>query len=167
MDNLQSLPCLPFQPRGGWRNFNDSFARNFKPGCPPVSAIQDPTVITSPDDWVYNGQLAVSSTWTVTIKTLTWRISELLADSAFQGRFAGGTWIHGYLGTYDYHRVHTPVGGIVVEAGTIMVQHYARSKRGRSTTGKTSTMTTYSSNRSRSTKTGEVPAQISRFRSIK
>lgn len=37
-------------PHGGWRTFNQFFARNFKPGLRPVAAVSDPHVIVSPAD---------------------------------------------------------------------------------------------------------------------
>ena len=73
------------------------------------------------------------------IKSLTWRIGELLEGlgNATQGegkgdkdevvrRFEGGCWIHGYLGTADYHRVHAPCAGVVREKRDVMGQHYAQ-----------------------------------------
>ncbi|MCJ1282461.1 hypothetical protein MMC26_001784 [Xylographa opegraphella] len=128
LETFKSTPTFHFndylEPRGGWRTFNDFFARHVKPGYRPIA--DHPAAISSPADWTYNGQFAISPTATVTLKTLTWRISELLADSPYSERFAGGTWIHGYLGTNDYHRVHAPLGGRVLEARAILGQHYAQ-----------------------------------------
>ncbi len=38
------------EPCGGWKTYNEFFARSCKPGYPPVAAIEDSTVITSPAD---------------------------------------------------------------------------------------------------------------------
>ena len=43
------------EPRGGWRTFNQFFARLFKPGYRPVAAIADQTVIVSPADSTFDG----------------------------------------------------------------------------------------------------------------
>ena len=48
-----------------------------------------------------------------------------MADSPFKDCFHGGTWIHGWLGQSDYHCIHAPVGGKVVEAQVMSGQHYA------------------------------------------
>ena len=114
------------EPEGGWRTFNEFFARKFKPGRRPVSNITNPNIICSPADWTYNGELKICLDSTVTIKTLAWKISELLSDSPYKDRFKGGQWISGYLGPYDYHRVHAPVGGVVVEARIIAGQQYVQ-----------------------------------------
>lgn len=112
-------------PRGGWRTFNEFFARHFKPGYRPITAIEDPSVIVSPVDFAFGEQLEISPLSTMTAKGLTWSINELMADSPFSDLFHGGTWMHGFISESDYHRVHAPVGGKVIEARVISGQHYA------------------------------------------
>ena len=112
-------------PRGGWRSFNEFFARHYKPGYRPIAAIEDSSVIVSPADFTFSGQLDISPSSTITAKGITWTINELMGDSPFKDRFKGGTWMHGYNATSDYHRIHTPVGGRVVETRIMSGQHYA------------------------------------------
>lgn len=45
-------------------------------------------------------------------------------SETYSSRFGGGTWMHMYLGPSDYHRVHAPVGGTIVESRIIPGQHY-------------------------------------------
>ena len=112
-------------PRGGWRSFNEFFARHTKPGYRPIAAVEASSVIVSPADFKFHGQLEISPSSTLTAKGITWNISELMADSPFTEFFQGGTWMHGWLGESDYHRIHAPVGGKVVEARVMSGQHYA------------------------------------------
>lgn len=107
------------RPRGGWRSYNDMFARVCKPGTRPVAAITDPTVIVSPADSVFCGQWEIREDSEVTLKGLHWKISELLEGSPYKDRFKGGYFTHMFLNTPDYHRQHAPVGGTIVEARTI------------------------------------------------
>ena len=107
------------EPRGGWRDFNDWFARSVKPGYRPIAAISDPTVITSPADSTFGGQWEIRSDSGVTIKGLHWNISELLKDCPYSNAFDGGIFMHSFLGPNDYHRQHCPVGGKVVWAKNI------------------------------------------------
>ena len=107
------------EPRGGWRDFNDFFARSVKPGYRPIAAISDPNVIVSPADSTYGGQWEIRSDTGVTIKGLHWDISELLKDCPYQKEFDGGLFIHSFLGPQDYHREHCPVGGKVLWAKNI------------------------------------------------
>ena len=82
------------EPRGGWRDFNDFFARSLKPGLRPIAAISDPKVIVSPADSTYGGQWEIRSDTGVTIKGLHWEIAELLADCPYRDDFKGGLFIH-------------------------------------------------------------------------
>ncbi len=108
------------EPRGGWKTYNEFFARSCKPGARPVAAIEDSTVITSPADSTFDGSWEVRDDDTIEIKGIHWKISELLEGSPYKDRFKGGTWMHAFLGPSDYHRQHAPVGGRVLEARDIM-----------------------------------------------
>ena len=112
-------------PHGGWRTFNQFFARNFKPGLRPVAAVCDPHVIVSPADSTFAGQWEIRADSHVTVKNLHWSIDELMEGSPFRGRFVNGLFMHAFLGPADYHRQHAPVGGTVLEARVIPGQVYA------------------------------------------
>ncbi|MDE6486914.1 MAG: phosphatidylserine decarboxylase [Muribaculaceae bacterium] len=103
-------------PKGGWKTFNQFFARNVKPGYRPIAAVTDDHVIVSPADSTNDGQWEVNADSRVNIKGLQWSIEELLEGSDYKDDFAGGIWIHQFLNTTDYHRQHAPVGGKVIEA---------------------------------------------------
>ena len=107
------------RPRGGWKTYNQLFARRTKPGYRPIAAIGDPTVITSPADSTFDGQWEINSNSHVDIKGLDWKIEELLEGSPYAGEFAGGIWTHSFLNTTDYHRQHAPVMGKILEARII------------------------------------------------
>lgn len=111
-------------PHGGWKTFNQFFARNFKPGLRPVAAITDPKVIVSPADATFAGRWEIRTDSEVTVKDLHWSIGELLEGSPYKDRFINGLFMHAYLGPNDYHRQHAPVGGTVVEARVIPGQVY-------------------------------------------
>lgn len=112
------------RPHGGWKSFNQIFARNFKPGLRPVAAISDQTVIVSPADSTFDGQWEIREDSHVTVKGLHWRISELLEGSPYKDRFRNGQFMHSFLSPADYHRQHAPVGGRVLEARVIPGQVY-------------------------------------------
>lgn len=112
------------EPRGGWRTFNEMFARSFKPGHRPIAAIADPTVIVSAADSTFQGQWEIDANACITVKGISWKISELLEGSPYKDSFSNGTFMHAFLGANDYHRVHTPLNGTVVEARVISGQIY-------------------------------------------
>ncbi len=131
LDSLATFRSSPnynmseyLEPRGGWRTFNDFFARSCKPGYRPVAAVCDQTVIVSPADSVFDGQWEIRADSHITLKGLHWQISELMEGSPYLDRFRNGIFMHAFLGPTDYHRLHAPVGGTVREARVIPGQVY-------------------------------------------
>lgn len=111
-------------PEGGWKTFNQLFARRTKPGYRPIAAINDDHVIVSPADSTNAGQWEINGKGQVDIKGLEWNIEELLEGSKYKDDFKGGIWIHQFLNTTDYHRQHAPVGGKVIEARVLQGTAY-------------------------------------------
>jgi phosphatidylserine decarboxylase len=112
------------RPHGGWRTFNQIFARHFKPGYRPIAAISDQSVIVMPADSTFAGQWEIRKDSNVTVKNLNWKICELLEGSPYKDRFENGLFMHSFLSPTDYHRQHAPVGGKVLEARVIQGQVY-------------------------------------------
>lgn len=110
-------------PEGGWKTFNDFFARKIKPELRPIAPdTNDSVVIVSPADCSYDGQWPIDERADVTtfsVKGVPWSISQLLEDTTHGPSFAGGIFTHSFLGPQDYHRQHAPVSGRVVEAKII------------------------------------------------
>lgn len=111
----------------------------------PIASPEDDTVVVSPADFTFGGQWPIGPDGTVILdapisvpshttrkrilrphrgpgvavtKGIPWAISELLgpAGPEYASQFDGGTFIHGFLSTHDYHRQHAPVSGPVVFA---------------------------------------------------
>ena len=112
------------KPHGGWRTFNQFFARHFKPGYRPVAAVCDQSIIVMPADSTFGGQWEIRKDSHVTVKNLNWKVSELLEGSPYKERFENGLFMHSYLSPLDYHRQHAPVGGKILEARVIQGQVY-------------------------------------------
>lgn len=112
------------RPHGGWRSFNQIFARHFKPGYRPIAAVSDQSVIVMPADSTFAGQWEIRKDSNVTVKNLNWKVTELLEGSPYKERFENGLFMHSYLSPTDYHRQHAPVGGKVLEARVIQGQVY-------------------------------------------
>jgi len=112
------------RPHGGWRSFNQIFARHFKPGYRPIAAVSDQTIVVMPADSTFGGQWEIRKDSNVTVKNLNWKVSELMEGSPYKDRFENGLFMHSYLSPTDYHRQHAPVGGKVLEARVIQGQVY-------------------------------------------
>lgn len=114
----------------GWLTFNQFFARELNAGLRPIAYPGDNTTITSPADSTYKMQYAINADSNIsppiTIKgTHTYaNVQKLLADSQYADCFAGGNFVHNFLGPYSYHRFHTPVSGIVKECYPVKGQVY-------------------------------------------
>ncbi|KAI1385117.1 phosphatidylserine decarboxylase-domain-containing protein [Hypoxylon trugodes] len=112
------------EPVGGWKTFNELFARFLQKGKRPIKSPDDDSVIVYPADCRYDTTLDdhsvnISSGGTVLIKGLPWTISSLLQGSEYGDQFDGGVWMHAFLNSYNYHRQHAPVRGTVLEAKVV------------------------------------------------
>ncbi|KAJ4128965.1 hypothetical protein NW768_007490 [Fusarium equiseti] len=117
-------------PPGGFRTFNEFFARKLKPGMRPIADPGDDHVIVYPADCTFDRSIPkdsiidIDSDGIVMIKGLEWTISSLLQGSKYAKDFNGGVWMHAFLNTYNYHRQHAPVSGEVVEIKNIQGAAY-------------------------------------------
>lgn len=109
------------EPSDGWKTFNEFFARKIKPELRPIDGPNDDSIIVHPADSVFDGSWDVNSNSSTdfTCKGVPWSISQLLADTQYGERFAGGKFCHSFLSPTDYHRQHAPVRGTVLEAKII------------------------------------------------
>ena len=125
------------KPPEDYASFNDFFARQFDDidHLRPVANSQDDRTIVFPAESTFVGQWAITTPVTkgpkelragpaITVKHIRWEIAELLNDSEHAADFEGGLFCHSFLNTYDYHRLHTPVAGKVLEARFIPGQVY-------------------------------------------
>ena len=99
----------------GWLTYNQFLARQIKPGKRPVADRCNDKVIVSPADSEFKGVWPIANDSTVSVKGTTYRVTDLLADSYYRDKFKNGIFTHSFLSIADYHRYHTPVGGIVRE----------------------------------------------------
>jgi phosphatidylserine decarboxylase precursor len=105
---------------GGWRNFNQFFAREVKPGKRPIAGRCDKRIIVSPADSVFLGVWPVADDATIEAKGVRYSIPALLDGSPYADAFRGGVFTHAFLNVNDYHRFHTPVAGRVLESRVIL-----------------------------------------------
>jgi phosphatidylserine decarboxylase len=98
-------------PDGGFESLEAFFTRALRPGARPVDP--DPDALVSPAD----GQLAdrgpIESGASLLVKGRSYDVGDLLGSREEADRYVGGWFVMVYLHPRDYHRVHTPVAGIV------------------------------------------------------
>ncbi len=113
----------------GWKTFNQFFARELNPGRRPIADPGDNRTVSCPADCSYEQAFGIGENSAIpdtrVKETATYgSIPELLQDSPYAERFAGGTFVHYMLPPSAYHRFHTPVGGHVVESRVVDGQVY-------------------------------------------
>ncbi len=98
---------------GAFPHFDAFFTRALRPGARPLDAAED--AIVCPADGRISQAGPVSAGHIVQAKGRRYTVAELLGDAAAAQRFAAGTAINVYLSPRDYHRVHMPFTGRLVE----------------------------------------------------
>jgi phosphatidylserine decarboxylase precursor len=128
IESFLSLPSYNiddyFVGPSGWLTFNQFFAREIRPGKRPIADPCDDRVIVSPADAVFMGQWPIDGDSNITVKGVTWAISELLDGSPYKDAFRNGVYMHSFLYVDDYHRYHVPVAGTVKEIRKIQGRVY-------------------------------------------
>lgn len=100
-------------PLSHYRNIGELFIRKLKPGARPVADNE----IVSPVDGVLS-QTGVfdENQKLIQAKGKYYTLKDLLRDDAMAKRFEGGAFATIYLAPFNYHRIHSPVNGELVDA---------------------------------------------------
>ncbi|SOE78501.1 phosphatidylserine decarboxylase [Fibrobacter sp. UWT3] len=100
-------------PLSHYRNLGELFIRRLKPGARPIADSE----IVSPVDGVLS-QTGVfdENQKLIQAKGKYYTLKDLLRDDAMAKRFEGGAFATIYLAPFNYHRIHSPVKGELVDA---------------------------------------------------
>jgi phosphatidylserine decarboxylase len=109
VDMSEALDTDPFR----YASFNDFFTRALKPDKRPIAA--GAAEIASPVDGTVSECGAVEGESLVQAKGRSYRLGELLAEQPWASRFAGGSFATIYLAPFNYHRIHMPVSGRLID----------------------------------------------------
>jgi phosphatidylserine decarboxylase len=113
-------------PLEQFKNFNEFFYRQLKPGARPCSAPDNPKIIVSPADCrsvVFNRMDEATKIW---VKGREFSIERLLGSAYPQDakRYTNGALGIFRLAPQDYHRFHIPVDGVMGTPKTIEGEYY-------------------------------------------
>lgn len=97
------------QVDGPFPSFDAFFTRKLRQGMRSIS--QDPVV--SPADGLISAQGVVSSDSSILVKGQEYPVAELIGSPTEAKRYVGGRYCVVYLSPRDYHRVHSPVAGML------------------------------------------------------
>ena len=100
------------QPReGAYESFDQFFTRELKPGRRTICS--DAKEIASPADGTIEAIGPIDLEGMLLVKKQRYTVADLIGDAVDAERYAGGQFAIVYLSPRDYHRVHSPVAGLV------------------------------------------------------
>jgi phosphatidylserine decarboxylase len=100
-----------------YRSFDDFFTRELAPGARPMPS--DPNVIVSPADGTVSQTGRISNATLLQAKGIGYSLEGLLTDADLARRLDGGWFATVYLAPADYHRVHMPFDGTLIQTVTV------------------------------------------------
>ena len=114
------------KPVEEFKNFNEFFYRELKPGARPCSAPNNSKIIVSPADCrsvVFNNMDSATKIW---VKGREFSVQRLLGNAYPQDaqRYTNGALGIFRLAPQDYHRFHIPVDGIMDKPKLIEGEYY-------------------------------------------
>ncbi len=96
-----------------WNSFDAFFTRELRKGARPI-ATGDRTVV-SPADGRVDSAAEITSDARYIVKGRPYQVAELVGSEEEAARYVGGRACVIYLSPRDYHRVHSPVDGALVQ----------------------------------------------------
>jgi phosphatidylserine decarboxylase len=94
-------------------SFNEFFTRELKAGARPIA--EDSDALVSPVDGCVSEAGRIDGDRLLQAKGRDYRLTELLAAQPWASRFEGGSFATLYLAPFNYHRVHMPLRGTLLE----------------------------------------------------
>ena len=112
-------------PEGGFRSFNDFFARPLRAGARPLPA--DPAALPSPAECRLTVYPELRGDQVVPVKGAPYTVAELLGGACadFAGAFEGGALMVCRLCPADYHRYHCPANGRLVKYARLRGKYHS------------------------------------------
>lgn len=110
------------KPLHQYSTLNEFFTRRLQPGARPVHA--EPGALVSPVDALITGAGSIQSGTIVNVKGQDYTIEELLNGSPRMENYREGYYMVLYLSPTDYHRIHAPVDGQIVEREHVLGKVY-------------------------------------------
>lgn len=94
-------------------SFNDFFTRELKENARPIDS--DPASVVSPADGIISQLGQINADRVLQAKGKTYDVGQLLADFELGKAMQDGSFVTVYLAPTNYHRVHMPFDGTLVE----------------------------------------------------
>jgi len=101
------------KPVTEYETLNEFFTRRLKPHLRPIDP--SPLAVVSPVDALITGAGRIESGTIVNVKGQDYSVDDLLNRSPRTINYTHGHYVVLYLSPSDYHRIHSPVTGTIIE----------------------------------------------------
>jgi phosphatidylserine decarboxylase len=109
LDMSEAVEIDPYR----YGSFNDFFTRALRPDARPIAPAT--AAIASPVDGMVSECGNIERDELLQAKGRRYRLAELLVDEPWARRFEGGSFATIYLAPFNYHRIHMPVRGRLLD----------------------------------------------------
>jgi phosphatidylserine decarboxylase len=109
VDMTEAIEIDPYR----YGSFNDFFTRALRPDARPIAA--GTAAIASPVDGMVSECGNIDRDLLLQAKGRHFTLAELLTDQPWARRFEGGSFATIYLAPFNYHRIHMPVRGRLLD----------------------------------------------------
>lgn len=100
------------KPVSGYDSIGDFFVRRLKPGARPVA---NAAAVHCADSRILQAGGIEEGGWCLQAKGKKYQIRDFLVDNDWKDKYARGFFVTYYLCPTDYHRVHSPVDGLITK----------------------------------------------------
>jgi phosphatidylserine decarboxylase len=100
-----------------YSTLHDLFVRTLKKEAREIDKSKN--AVVSPVDAVIEDVGPIKETSDILVKGKTYSIEEMLGDHELLAKYLNGTYMVLYLSPSHYHRIHSPVNGIVTKQWTL------------------------------------------------
>ena len=107
---------------------HDLFVRTLKKDARKIDNSQN--TVVSPVDAVIEDVGPIKETSDILVKGKTYSIEEMLGNQELLAKYLNGTYMILYLSPSHYHRIHSPVNGVVTKQWTLGSKSYPVNKLG-------------------------------------
>lgn len=111
-----------------YQSLHEFFTRRLKDSAREINMQED--VIISPVDAVMEEYGYIDQNTTMKVKGKTYSVSQMLGEQTVLEKYIGGTFIVLYLSPSHYHRIHSPVAGVVTKQWRLGRKSYPVNKLG-------------------------------------
>ncbi|MCM3114909.1 phosphatidylserine decarboxylase [Neobacillus sp. MER 74] len=111
-----------------YATLHDLFVRTLKKEARVIDKNEE--TVVSPVDAVIEDVGPITETSDILVKGKTYSIKEMLGDQELLAKYIHGTYMILYLSPSHYHRIHSPVNGVVTKQWTLGAKSYPVNKLG-------------------------------------